>query len=269
MTVAADELLEEHARGESRLPNAHGLEDTAAIELVHHQLGSKLLWHFLRIGLNAANEVWLCLAQLLHQARKRLSKVGAHCLRCFLTAAAAPTCSGSLREVGGDDITNVFHNAVRRGLEQLRGLIRRFVHVLLKEALEGVGDLSCKVSNAESRARKLRLHKARVLFVGLGDLRRVGGVRSPGNSELFVEHGQDAALRIDQRDDIRVVLEVHAAIEADPFGLVILQLHLEDVVVEVVLQMLVAQVDEQLLQGVRLEALEACNVEHAEEAACG
>ena len=45
---------------------------------------------------------------------------------------------------------------------------------------------------------------------------------------------------------------------------VLLELLLEDVVIEGLLQMLVAEVDEELLQGVLLEALEASDVEDAQ-----
>ena len=51
--------------------------------------------------------------------------------------------------------------------------------------------------------------------------------------------------------------------QVDPLGLVQLLLHLEDVEVEVLLQLLVGEVDQQLLEAIVLEDLEAEDVEDA------
>lgn len=45
-------------------------------------------------------------------------------------------------------------------------------------------------------------------------------------------------------------------------------LHLEDVLVEVLLQLLIGQVDAKLLKVVLLEALEAIDVQHAHDCSC-
>ena len=51
--------------------------------------------------------------------------------------------------------------------------------------------------------------------------------------------------------------------QVDPLGLVQLLLHLEDVEVEVLLQLLVGEVDQQLLEAIVLKDLEAEDVEDA------
>ena len=88
--------------------------------------------------------------------------------------------------------------------------------------------------------------------------------RGAGQATLVVDHGQDAAdLVLDQVQAVLVVGELDEA-PLDLLCLVLHLLHLEDVLVELLLEGFVRVVDAKLLEGVVHEALETEYVQHAD-----
>ena len=82
----------------------------------------------------------------------------------------------------------------------------------------------------------------------------------PGEAALLVEEVQDAeGLLLDQVQDVLVVDKGDVG-PVDLLALVLGLLHLEHVLVEVLLQLLVRQVDAELLKVVLPEGLEPCVV---------
>mmetsp|Transcript_66288 Transcript_66288/g.191347 ORF Transcript_66288/g.191347 Transcript_66288/m.191347 type:complete len:220 (+) Transcript_66288:1958-2617(+) len=99
----------------------------------------------------------------------------------------------------------------------------------------------------------------------LDDLRCEVGVARLRHADLLVQHCEDARLRVQQCDDVSVVLIAQCFDGVNALSLVVLELHLEHMVVEVCLQVLIAQVDRQLLDRVNLERLEARDVQHTKK----
>mmetsp|Transcript_98801 Transcript_98801/g.288207 ORF Transcript_98801/g.288207 Transcript_98801/m.288207 type:complete len:214 (+) Transcript_98801:3187-3828(+) len=201
----------------------------------------------------------LCRVHQRHERGQGCAEARAHGLDLLAPGAAGVLCH-LLLKLGAD----LLQHRERRALEERRGLVRRPVHVLLQEALGGIGDLASEVSDAEfDGAGKLGHDESRVLLKGLENLAEEGLVCCLGHGHLLIQDGQDGTLGVQQGDNVGIVLEGDAGIYRDTLCLVVIQLHLENVVVEEQLQVLIAQVDKELLQGVCLEALEASNVQHA------
>ena len=96
-------------------------------------------------------------------------------------------------------------------------------------------------------------------------LLQVGLVSGFGDDTLFLQHGQDAHLLLNQLNGGQ---QVHAKIDKGPLDTLLLVLFLlldEHVVVEELLETLVGVVDQKLLQHVELENLETGDVEHTYE----
>ena len=90
---------------------------------------------------------------------------------------------------------------------------------------------------------------------------QVGLISGLGDDALFLQHGQDAHLLLDQLDGIN---QIHTEIDEGPLDTLALVLFLlldEHVVVEELLKPLVGVVDEKLFQHVELEDLETGNVQ--------
>ena len=93
------------------------------------------------------------------------------------------------------------------------------------------------------------------------ELLQVGLVSSLGDDALFLQHGQDAHLLLNQLNGGQ---QVHAKIDKGPLDTLLLVLFLlldEHVVVEELLETLIGVVDEELFQGVELENLKTGNVQ--------
>ena len=92
-------------------------------------------------------------------------------------------------------------------------------------------------------------------------LLQVGLVSGLGDDALFLQHGQDTHLLLNQLDSDD---QVHTKVDESPLDTLLLVLFLlldEHVVVEELLETLVGVVDEELLQDVEIEDLEAGDVE--------
>ena len=127
-----------------------------------------------------------------------------------------------------------------------------------------------KVSLWRSLLGRLGLDKGIVLAQMLAhQLLEEGLVTGLGHDALLLEDGQDAHLLLDQLDGLD---QVHTEIDESPlntFGLVLLLLLDEHVVVEELLQTLISVVNEELLQDVKVENLEAGDVQDADEGFAG
>merc|ERR1719312_1959119 len=96
-------------------------------------------------------------------------------------------------------------------------------------------------------------------------LLQVGLVSGLGDDALFLKHGQDAHLLLNQLngDD-----QIHSKINKGPldtFSLVLFLLQDEHVVVKELLETLVGVVDQKLLQDIKLENLKTSNVQDTDE----
>jgi len=92
------------------------------------------------------------------------------------------------------------------------------------------------------------------------ELLQVGLVSSLGDDALFLQHGQDAHLLLNELDgDDQIHTKIHES-PLDTFGLVLFLFLDEHVVVEELLKTLVGVVDQKLFQDVQLENLETSNV---------
>lgn len=99
----------------------------------------------------------------------------------------------------------------------------------------------------------------------LTDLVVEASIFSSGYDALLIQHGEETErLVLKKGDTIGIVREVQR-IPVDAFGAVELLFALEDEGVEEVLQPLVREVDAQLLEGVKREALEPEDVEDPTE----
>mmetsp|Transcript_225 Transcript_225/g.494 ORF Transcript_225/g.494 Transcript_225/m.494 type:complete len:209 (-) Transcript_225:1239-1865(-) len=140
------------------------------------------------------------------------------------------------------------------------------VRILLQKPLARVAHVARKVTNAEhDRASKLRHDESRVARASLEHLRDEGHVGGFGDRDLLVQKIEHAAPSVEQRDAVGVIGVIYGLFETDTLFLAVLDLCLEHVVVELVLQVLVAKIDEELLQRVALETFEATNVQNAEQ----
>ena len=81
-----------------------------------------------------------------------------------------------------------------------------------------------------------------------------------GEAAGLIQQVEDAHLGLDEVQHVLVVHKLDVA-PLDGLALVLGLLHLEDVLVEVLLQLLVGQVDAKLLKVVLLELLKACRAE--------
>mmetsp|Transcript_118559 Transcript_118559/g.342828 ORF Transcript_118559/g.342828 Transcript_118559/m.342828 type:complete len:386 (-) Transcript_118559:1083-2240(-) len=256
------EVPEEHTRGEPGLPDAHGLEDARASELLEDHRRRELSGHLFLVGLDAPDEVWLRLGQGAHQGRERRPEARADGLDFPFAGRAG------LLDLGIDRGADGSQHLVAGGHEQRGGLVGGPVDVLIHEAARSVEHLPSEVAHAELQTlRDLRRKEALVRREGAHDLGGEVLVAGLGDVHLFVQDRQDARLGIQQRYDVRVILVRQRGGGVDALSAVVIQLHPEDMVVEVRLQMLVAQIDEQLLQGVGLERLETGDVENPKELA--
>mmetsp|Transcript_8251 Transcript_8251/g.13923 ORF Transcript_8251/g.13923 Transcript_8251/m.13923 type:complete len:412 (-) Transcript_8251:510-1745(-) len=150
-------------------------------------------------------------------------------------------------------------------LQQTSGFLRHLVAVLLHKGDGRVDHRPGVVPHAKLVVALLRRvgQKAWVLLVGLVHAGHQFLVAGLAQAALVVEHRQDAAdLVLDQVQAVLIVREL----DKTPFDflfLVLNLLHLEDILVELLLQGFVCVIDAQLLERVVHEALEPENIQHS------
>ena len=100
--------------------------------------------------------------------------------------------------------------------------------------------------------------------VTIQDLRQETGVGALRDRNFFVKHREDSHVPNFQHVQARLVVFERRVRNDHTLSFVLVLLQLEDVLVKVGLQLLVAVVDAQLLEGVQLERLEPENVQHVD-----
>lgn len=80
----------------------------------------------------------------------------------------------------------------------------------------------------------------------------------PGEAALLVQHIKYAQLPLNEIQHILVVHKLDVA-PINGFPLILSLLHLEDMLVEMLLQLLIGQIDAQLLKVILLELLKTCS----------
>merc|ERR1712198_781317 len=175
--------------------------------------------------------------------------------------------SGLLEDEGDDGVGGALHHANDGVVD---GIL-----VLEEPASDVVADgtgvvVKGKVSLGHSLLGRLGLGEGVVLAqVLVHHLLQVGLVGGLGDDALFLQHGQDAHLLLDQLDGLD---QIHTEVDEGPLdalSLVLLLLLDEHVVVEELLQALISVVNEKLLQDVEIENLEAGNVQDTDEVFSG
>merc|ERR1712142_1271565 len=213
------------------------------------------------VGDNATDEVRMSRVQVGHQLHQGLSVSsgnGHHGSTLLLGAIIF-----LLEDKSADRVTGLRHHASD-------GLIDGIL-VLEEPASDVVSDGTGVVVNLEvsfglALLGGLGLAKGLVLAQVLAHHRlQVGLVSGLGDDTLFLQHGQDTHLLLDQLDgDDQVHTEVDES-PLDTFSLVLLLLLDEHVVVEELLETFVGVVDKELFQDIELKDLKAGNIQDTDE----
>ena len=251
-------VREAFARGLDRL------DDTTRVELaLHHRLDVHVRRLFL-IRLDTADEMRLRglegpdeLVEARAEGVDDADKLGR------LEAGGPAARDDLVCEEGGDElVVTVLHENFE--------ILGERVLILLEESDGVVGHTAGVVEDGERSLRLLDValkEGALGATVDLLDLAEEADVRAVGEEALLREQGEQArGGALDQLDNLRVVLKSHAA-HVDALLLVLGEDRLEDGLGEHALELLVCKVDAQLLERVAREALEAKDVDGADEEA--
>eukprot|EP00968_Pinguiococcus_pyrenoidosus_P012298 scaffold1070_cov245-Pinguiococcus_pyrenoidosus.AAC.52 len=187
-------------------------------------------------------------------------------LRVVGISGPAASCLLQMQDV------RVAHGADVRPGEDVDGLSRQVVLVLREEAAAVVGHVRRVVLHRELHIppllvgrREERMARERPGDVSLVELAdEVLVIPALPAANLVVQLREDAVRAA--LDEVQAGLVVREVDEGplDALAVVLVLLDLEDEAVEVLLQRLIGVVDAELLEAVRLEALEAKDVEHAD-----
>merc|ERR1719282_444588 len=199
--------------------------------------------------------------QVVHQLHQRLTMAGGNCHQSgtFLLFSGIFL----LEDMVNDSVASFLHHGYH-------SLVHRIL-VLEKPSSDVVSNDSSVMSQFEmglwlAFLGRLGLAKFVILTQMLAhELLQVGLVSSLGDDALFLQHGQDAHLFLNQLNGGQ---QVHAKIDKGPLDTLLLVLFLlldEHVVVEELLETLVSVVDEEPFQGVELENLKTGNVQDTDE----
>merc|ERR1719383_219102 len=259
--VTHQEVRVHHLVGQTQLANTDALQHSVASELMHDQgrIGVTRLLDL--VGDDATHEVRMSRVQVVHQLHQRLTMAGrnGHHGRTLLLLSGVLL----LEDDVDDDVGGFLHHGDD-------GLIDGIL-VLEEPASDVVADDSGIVAQLEvsfGLALLCRLWLAEFVVLAqvlAHELLQVGFVGSLGDDALFLQHGEDAHLLLDQLDGGQ---QVHAEVDEGPLDTLSLVLFLlldEHVVVEELLETLVGVVDQKLLEGVELENLETGDIQHTNE----
>eukprot|EP00968_Pinguiococcus_pyrenoidosus_P012259 scaffold1070_cov245-Pinguiococcus_pyrenoidosus.AAC.13 len=253
----------------------HGLQDPTVSKLIDDlgllegRRGEAL------VGLDAANEMRGAFLELGHQRAELAAELSAD--RLGRPGSPGPRRRPSVGRVwlGGPRFgqrVSIAQGLVRRAREDRHGLVGQFVLVLQNEAVSIVDDGPRVVRQAELEVPPLPAVRREELVVGrllrillLVHARHEAVVVAPRSEDRLVLQLREDAVgpASNQRQALLVVREGDER-PLDAFALVLLLLELEDELVEMLLQRFVRKVDAQLLEGVRLERLEAEDVQDAD-----
>merc|ERR1719282_1169545 len=195
--------------------------------------------------------------QVVHQLHQRLTMAGGNCHQSgtFLLFSGIFL----LEDMVNDSVASFLHHGYH-------SLVHRIL-VLEKPSSDVVSNDSSVMSQFEmglwlAFLGRLGLAKFVILTQMLAhELLQVGLVSSLGDDALFLQHGQDAHLFLNQLNGGQ---QVHAKIDKGPLDTLLLVLFLlldEHVMVEKLLETLVSVVDEELFQGVELENLKTSDIQ--------
>merc|ERR1719300_1409422 len=237
------------------------LQHAVAVKLVHDKRSIDVSGLLDLVGDDATHEVRMGGVQGSHQLEEGLSVGsgnGGHGRALILGTVIL-----LLEDEGDDGVASGSHHASD-------GLVDGIL-VLEEPASDVVSDgtgvvVDLEVSLGLALLGGLGLAKGLVLAQMLAHhLLQVGFVSGLGDDALFLQHGQDAHLLLNQLDGDN---QVHTEVDESPLDTLALVLFLllnEHVVVEELLETLIGVVDQKLLQDVELENLKAGDVQDTNE----
>merc|ERR1712198_86365 len=247
--------------GQTQHADADTLQHAVAVELVHDERSIDVSGLLDLVGDDATHEVRMGGVQVGHQLHQGLSvgsRDGHHGGSLLLGAIIL------LRKDEGDDgVAGGCHHA-NDGL--IDGIL-----VLEEPASDVVSDgtsvvVDLKVSLRLALLGGLGLAKGLVLAQVLAHhLLQVGLVSGFGDNALFLKHGQDAHLLLNQFNGDN---QVHTEVDESPLDALSLVLFLlldKHVVVEELLETLIGVVNQKLLQDIELKDLKASDVQDTDE----
>merc|ERR1719391_960587 len=237
------------------------LQHAVAVKLVHDKRSIDVSRLLDLVGDDATHEVRMSGVQVGHQLHQGLS-VGSgngHHGGTLLLGTVILL----LEDEGDDGVAGLSHHASD-------GLVDGIL-VLEEPASDVVSDgtgvvVDLKVSLGLALLGGLGLAKGLVLAQVLAHhLLQIGLVSGLGDDALFLQHGQDAHLLLNQLNGDN---QVHTKVDEGPLDTLTLVLFLllnEHVVVEELLETLVGVVDQKLLQDIELEDLKASDVQDTDK----
>eukprot|EP00968_Pinguiococcus_pyrenoidosus_P027327 scaffold7366_cov254-Pinguiococcus_pyrenoidosus.AAC.29 len=231
------------------------------------------------VRLDAAHEVWLGARDVLQQILQLRPELRAQAQRIDGPAAnLAASCWRPGRAarrrllLGSSELVEALDKGVRAASQEALDLRAKSVAVLLHKVLHGVGHGPGVVADAKLGGSahvvvhgEAVIHGLRSVQVGPDEALEESMVGASRREALLVQKSQDAFLpSLDQAQGGLVVGKLDVR-PADAFFLVLLLLRFEDVAVEEVLQALVRVVDQELLEAIHFEGLEAEDVQKPNE----
>mmetsp|Transcript_3938 Transcript_3938/g.11668 ORF Transcript_3938/g.11668 Transcript_3938/m.11668 type:complete len:737 (+) Transcript_3938:1590-3800(+) len=260
----AAKLVKGHAVGESGAGDTQRVEHARRVELARDDGVLDQVGLLLVVGLEAAHEVQVALVERADEVRElRREGVGDALELGRLELLPVARRGRHVRRLGEE----LLEQLVVGELHQHDQVLRERVLVLLEEAGRLVGHLARVVRDGEGGAVEPLLREVGVPRVLALDLLQPRGVRAGREEALLGEQREDAGgWLVDELDEQLVVL-IRDVAHVDALLLVLGQYRLEDGLRKHLLQLLVCEVDAQLLERVGREALEAENVDGADEVA--
>merc|ERR1719334_458370 len=253
--ITSHEIGVGHLVGQTQHANTDTFQYSVAVKLVHDKRSVDVTGLLDLVGNDATHEVRVSRVQGSHQLKQGLSVGsgnGGH-------GGALLLLSGLLEDEGDDGVGGALHHANDGVVD---GIL-----VLEEPASDVVADgtgvvVEGKVSLGHALLGRLGLGEGVVLAqVLVHHLLQVGLVGSLGDDTLFLQHGEDAHLFLNQLDGLN---QIHTEVDEGPLDTLSLVLFLlldEHVVVKELLQTLIGVVNEKLLQDVEVENLEAGDVQ--------
>mmetsp|Transcript_51451 Transcript_51451/g.123871 ORF Transcript_51451/g.123871 Transcript_51451/m.123871 type:complete len:478 (-) Transcript_51451:949-2382(-) len=244
----------------------NNLQHTSISQLFGHSLSVIPIRLVLRIGLDAPDEVWLCEVDNVHETGELVLELrGDSVLLLLASHFLVSSVLAKHFDILGILLEKVCNKLVGTTTHAFNEIVAQLILVLVKEGVCAVVDRPREVLDDKPGRLRLNLIKAAVALVLLDELVAEALVRTLGHHALLVQDGEDAHC-LGSQDVHRVLIvgEIQS-VPGDAFALVQLLLELEDKGVEELLEPLVGEVDAELLKRIHFEALEAKNVQHANE----
>mmetsp|Transcript_11386 Transcript_11386/g.35133 ORF Transcript_11386/g.35133 Transcript_11386/m.35133 type:complete len:303 (+) Transcript_11386:3929-4837(+) len=257
-------------------------------ELPHHVRSIEIVGLEGIIRLDATDKVWGAQLEHRHQLVERVLELPSN--SCYAPCPAATRASTSAaattavreahgaahgafpgRTAAGTRTLFAAKEALDKGHlgggQELRQLGRQRIPTLVDESKNLIVDVACVVRDDETLAASagecLEGGRGAMALLHLGEQVSVRGVRY--HYLLVDKRHETRGLHFEKRHHLRVVSEGELR-AGNALGAALLLLHLEDVYVEMLLQLLVGEVDKQLLERVANKGLEAKDVQQADNA---